>query len=33
MLRAESATYRVEAYPAYHAARPEMPDDLAWQWE
>ena len=29
----ESATYRVEAYPAYHAARPEMPDDLAWQWE
>ena len=29
----ESATYRVEAYPDYHAARPEMPDDLAWQWE
>ena len=29
----ESADYRVEAYPAYHAARPEMPDDLAWQWE
>jgi len=29
----ESATYRVDAFPAYHAARPEMPDDLAWQWE
>jgi 5'-3' exonuclease len=29
----ESADYRVEAYPAYHASRPEMPDDLAWQWE
>jgi DNA polymerase-1 len=29
----ESADYRVDAYPAYHAARPEMPDDLAWQWE
>jgi 5'-3' exonuclease len=29
----ESATYRVEAYPAYHAARPEMPDGLAAQWE
>ena len=29
----ESADYRTEAYPAYHAARPEMPDDLAWQWE
>jgi DNA polymerase-1 len=29
----ESADYRVEAYPDYHAARPEMPDDLAWQWE
>ena len=29
----ESATYRTDAYPAYHAARPEMPDDLAWQWE
>jgi 5'-3' exonuclease len=28
----ESADYRVEAYPDYHAARPEMPDDLAWQW-
>jgi 5'-3' exonuclease len=29
----ESADYRTEAYPDYHAARPEMPDDLAWQWE
>src|SRR4051812_32851416 len=29
----ESAEYRVEAYPDYHAARPEMPSDLAWQWE
>ncbi len=29
----ESADYRVEAYPNYHAARPEMPRDLAWQWE
>ena len=29
----ESAAYRTELYPAYHAARPEMPDDLAWQWE
>ena len=28
----ESASYRVEAYPDYHAARPEMPEDLAWQW-
>jgi len=30
---AEAGEYRVEAYPAYHAARPEMPDLLAWQWE
>jgi 5'-3' exonuclease len=29
----ESADYRVDAFPAYHAARPQMPDDLAWQWE
>jgi DNA polymerase-1 len=29
----ESADYRVEAFPDYHAARPAMPDDLAWQWE
>ncbi|HVL94484.1 MAG TPA: 5'-3' exonuclease [Solirubrobacteraceae bacterium] len=28
----ESAAYRVEAYPPYHAARPEMPADLAHQW-
>lgn len=29
---AESASYRTEAYPPYHAHRPEMPDDLAYQW-
>jgi len=29
----ESADYRVEAYPAYHAARPPMPDALRAQWE
>ncbi len=29
----ESADYRVEAYPAYHAARPPMPDPLRGQWE
>jgi DNA polymerase-1 len=29
----ESAHYRVEAYPAYHAARPPMPDPLADQWQ
>jgi DNA polymerase-1 len=29
----ESATYRTELYPPYHAHRPEMPDDLAHQWE
>jgi 5'-3' exonuclease len=29
---AEAAVYRVEAYPAYHAARPEMPEALATQW-
>ena len=28
----ESADYRVEAYPAYHAARPPMPDPLQAQW-
>ena len=28
----ESAAYRVEAFPAYHADRPPMPDDLAHQW-
>jgi 5'-3' exonuclease len=29
----ESADYRVEAFPAYHADRPPMPDGLAAQWE
>jgi 5'-3' exonuclease len=29
----EAADYRVEAFPAYHAARPPMPDPLAVQWE
>jgi 5'-3' exonuclease len=28
----ESADYRVEAYPAYHADRPPMPDGLEAQW-
>src|SRR3954451_2314910 len=30
---AEAATYRTDAYPAYHAHRPEMPDALADQWQ
>ncbi len=30
---AEAATYRVELYPDYHAARPPVPDPLAWQFE
>ena len=30
---AEAAAYRVELYPAYHAARPPVPDALAWQFE
>jgi 5'-3' exonuclease len=30
---AEAGEYRVEAFPAYHADRPPMPDPLAWQWE
>jgi DNA polymerase-1 len=30
---AEAAAYRAAALPAYHADRPEMPDDLSWQWE
>ena len=30
---AEAATYRVEAYPDYHADRPPVPDKLAPQWE
>jgi 5'-3' exonuclease len=29
----ESATYRVQAYPPYHASRPEMPADLRDLWE
>ncbi len=29
---AEAAAYRVELYPAYHAQRPPMPDELAHQW-
>ena len=28
----DAATYRVELYPAYHAARPEMPAGLVGQW-
>jgi 5'-3' exonuclease len=30
---AESAAYRAEAYPPYHADRPPMPDELREQWE
>ena len=29
----DAAPYRVELYPPYHAARPEVPDALAWQFE
>src|SRR5947209_3366954 len=29
---AEAAVYRKELYPAYHADRPPMPDELAEQW-
>ena len=29
---AEEARYRVQAYPAYHAHRDPMPEDLATQW-
>ncbi len=29
----ESATYRTELYPPYHAHRPDMPDPLDDQWE
>jgi len=29
---AEAADYRTEAFPAYHAHRPPMPDGLASQW-
>ena len=30
---ADAAAYRVELYPSYHAARPPVPDPLAWQFE
>jgi DNA polymerase-1 len=30
---AEAATYRTALYPPYHAARPPVPDALAWQFE
>jgi 5'-3' exonuclease len=30
---AEAAAYRVELYPPYHAARPPVPDALAWQFD
>lgn len=30
---AESAPYRVQLYPGYHADRPPMPEPLAWQFE
>ena len=29
----DAAAYRVELYDGYHAERPEMPDELAHQWE
>src|SRR5580698_10513311 len=29
---AEQAHYRVELYAGYHAQRPPMPEDLAWQF-
>jgi 5'-3' exonuclease len=29
----DAAPYRTDLYPAYHAHRPPMPDDLSWQWE
>jgi 5'-3' exonuclease len=29
---AEAAAYRVELFPAYHADRPEMPEELVVQW-
>jgi DNA polymerase-1 len=29
---AEQAAYRVELYSGYHAQRPPMPEDLAWQF-
>lgn len=30
---AEAARYRTALYPAYHADRPAMPDELARQWD
>jgi DNA polymerase-1 len=30
---AEAAPYRVELFPSYHADRPPVPDELAWQFE
>ncbi len=30
---AEAAAYRVELYQPYHATRPPLPDELAWQFE
>jgi 5'-3' exonuclease len=30
---AEQADYRVQLYPPYHAHRPPMPPELAWQWQ
>ena len=30
---AEAAAYRVQLYPDYHAARPPVPDALAWQFD
>ena len=30
---AEAATYRVELHEGYHADRPPMPAELAWQWD
>jgi 5'-3' exonuclease len=30
---AEAAKYRVSLYPAYHAARPPVPEPLGWQFE
>jgi 5'-3' exonuclease len=29
----DAAAYRVELYPQYHAARPEVPSPLAWQFD
>ena len=29
----DAAPYRTDLYPKYHAHRPAMPAELAWQWE